>query len=565
MPPDFPTRGSASIRPPAVIARTTTAASPPRASNTSCAIATPSSQGTVGDDPTGADRSAASDSPIPSASALRRYQPRGIAARRSIAVSSASTVAGCSWSVNSVAPIGPSCPRRRSSASRSPITASRQAAATSATPARASVAAASARRRTSRSGWWSSARERLEAVRLDAVTRIERHRDRCHGVVVESPPGTVRSVAAGGEGGLGEPVQRVPALRPPAPEVMPVGRQRRARDGRVVRARRRPARGSAWPTGSAPAAGSRRSGDRAPRRRRDRPRAGARRSPTRRGARRRPAPRGRARPARRARRRAPCPPGGARRRPRRGRPARAARRPCLRRRATGPIARRRPNPKPRRASSAIRRVAAPQRARQSRNRGRRSGLTAPGGDAMPGAARRIVDHTGVADQVAYARYDAPIGPLTLAATEDGLAAIAFGDGGALLDELARVVAPQVRERPERLDPVRRELDEYFAGRRGGVHRAARLVPHDRLPADARSRRSRGSRTARSRRTPTSRPPPGSPARRGPRAAPAGRTRSRWWCRATASCAATGRSAATRATWRAGSTSSATCWRSRASS
>jgi len=78
---------------------------------------------------------------------------------------------------------------------------------------------------------------------------------------------------------------------------------------------------------------------------------------------------------------------------------------------------------------------------------------------------RIEEHTGVATDVFYARYDAPIGPLTLAATEAGLAAVAFGDGAATLDELSRRVSPQVLERPERLDPVRRELDEYFAGRR----------------------------------------------------------------------------------------------------
>ena len=58
----------------------------------------------------------------------------------------------------------------------------------------------------------------------------------------------------------------------------------------------------------------------------------------------------------------------------------------------------------------------------------------------------------------------------------------------------------MRERPARLDQVRRELDEYFAGRAGGVHRPARLVASRpasgaaaqqaiaRIPYGARSRR-----------------------------------------------------------------------------
>jgi methylated-DNA-[protein]-cysteine S-methyltransferase len=71
----------------------------------------------------------------------------------------------------------------------------------------------------------------------------------------------------------------------------------------------------------------------------------------------------------------------------------------------------------------------------------------------------------VRNQISYVRHDAPIGRLTLAATDVGLAAVAFGDGAGTLEELARRVAAQVQERPDRLDVVRRELDAYFAGRR----------------------------------------------------------------------------------------------------
>jgi methylated-DNA-[protein]-cysteine S-methyltransferase len=62
-----------------------------------------------------------------------------------------------------------------------------------------------------------------------------------------------------------------------------------------------------------------------------------------------------------------------------------------------------------------------------------------------------------------ATYEAPIGRLTLLATPAGLAAVAFGDGGELLEEAERRLAPQVLSRPDRLDAVRRELDAYFAG------------------------------------------------------------------------------------------------------
>src|SRR5262249_46161162 len=92
----------------------------------------------------------------------------------------------------------------------------------------------------------------------------------------------------------------------------------------------------------------------------------------------------------------------------------------------------------------------------------------PGREIPRHADRRIRKHgghdTGVAIEVSYTRYDAPVGPLLLAATDTGLAAIAFGDGADTLDELARRVTPDLQERPERLDAVRRELDAYFAGR-----------------------------------------------------------------------------------------------------
>jgi methylated-DNA-[protein]-cysteine S-methyltransferase len=76
------------------------------------------------------------------------------------------------------------------------------------------------------------------------------------------------------------------------------------------------------------------------------------------------------------------------------------------------------------------------------------------------------DAEGLID-VAYARYDAPVGELLLAATPRGLVKVSFDveDPDVALARLASDVSPRILERPARLDAARRELDEYFAGRR----------------------------------------------------------------------------------------------------
>ncbi|HET6775200.1 MAG TPA: methylated-DNA--[protein]-cysteine S-methyltransferase [Acidimicrobiales bacterium] len=67
--------------------------------------------------------------------------------------------------------------------------------------------------------------------------------------------------------------------------------------------------------------------------------------------------------------------------------------------------------------------------------------------------------------VAWTVEDTPIGPLALAATPVGLVRVGFGHEDEMLDELASHVSPRVVRLPARLDAVRRQLDEYFAGRR----------------------------------------------------------------------------------------------------
>jgi methylated-DNA-[protein]-cysteine S-methyltransferase len=70
--------------------------------------------------------------------------------------------------------------------------------------------------------------------------------------------------------------------------------------------------------------------------------------------------------------------------------------------------------------------------------------------------------------VAYARLDSPVGTLVLASTPQGLARLAYVDEGqeeAVMEDIAARLSPRMLAAPRRLDEPRRELDEYFAGRR----------------------------------------------------------------------------------------------------
>jgi methylated-DNA-[protein]-cysteine S-methyltransferase len=80
---------------------------------------------------------------------------------------------------------------------------------------------------------------------------------------------------------------------------------------------------------------------------------------------------------------------------------------------------------------------------------------------------RRADAEGLID-VAYTSVESPLGPLVVAATPKGLVRVSYTEfrgEDEVLEELARRVSPRVLEAPARLDPVRRELDEYFEGRR----------------------------------------------------------------------------------------------------
>jgi len=83
------------------------------------------------------------------------------------------------------------------------------------------------------------------------------------------------------------------------------------------------------------------------------------------------------------------------------------------------------------------------------------------------AAARFAAHAPA--DVHYALVDSPVGTLVAASTAHGLATLSYADrfGGpdGALDWVAARLSPRMLEAPARLDDVRRELDEYFAGRR----------------------------------------------------------------------------------------------------
>jgi methylated-DNA-[protein]-cysteine S-methyltransferase len=82
------------------------------------------------------------------------------------------------------------------------------------------------------------------------------------------------------------------------------------------------------------------------------------------------------------------------------------------------------------------------------------------------ALTRRASAAGLID-VAVGSVDSPVGALLVAVTRGGVLRVAFPDEppDAVLQELADAVSPRVLEDPRRLERLRRELDEYFEGRR----------------------------------------------------------------------------------------------------
>jgi methylated-DNA-[protein]-cysteine S-methyltransferase len=94
---------------------------------------------------------------------------------------------------------------------------------------------------------------------------------------------------------------------------------------------------------------------------------------------------------------------------------------------------------------------------------------APARDVVEAAASRFVktaEKEKLAD-VVFARVDSPFGELLVAATPKGVVQLSLHgyDQDETLEALSRKISPRVLESPGRLDRVRKELDEYFAGKR----------------------------------------------------------------------------------------------------
>jgi methylated-DNA-[protein]-cysteine S-methyltransferase len=89
-----------------------------------------------------------------------------------------------------------------------------------------------------------------------------------------------------------------------------------------------------------------------------------------------------------------------------------------------------------------------------------------GAEAATGRLLARAEAEGLLD-VAFTTIDSPFGELLAAATPRGLVRLAYDmtPKETVLEQLAATVSPRVMEAPARLDPLRRQLEEYFEGRR----------------------------------------------------------------------------------------------------
>ena len=99
----------------------------------------------------------------------------------------------------------------------------------------------------------------------------------------------------------------------------------------------------------------------------------------------------------------------------------------------------------------------------------RSASLPPGDAGAAAAAGQLLaraEEEGLVE-VAYGAVESPFGDLLAAVTPRGLLRLSYDPSrnDAVLEQIAEKVSPRVLEAPDRLDFVRRELDEYFEGRR----------------------------------------------------------------------------------------------------
>jgi methylated-DNA-[protein]-cysteine S-methyltransferase len=99
---------------------------------------------------------------------------------------------------------------------------------------------------------------------------------------------------------------------------------------------------------------------------------------------------------------------------------------------------------------------------------------APSGGDFDRAVQGLIsraERDGLID-VAYASVDSPFGELVVAKTDRGVVRLALPterghrmSPDSVLEDLATQISPRVLESPRRLDEERRELEDYFAGKR----------------------------------------------------------------------------------------------------
>jgi methylated-DNA-[protein]-cysteine S-methyltransferase len=91
------------------------------------------------------------------------------------------------------------------------------------------------------------------------------------------------------------------------------------------------------------------------------------------------------------------------------------------------------------------------------------GAAAAAADASARLADRA-DREGLAE-IGYATFETPLGVAVIAATRLGLVRVGLPNERPerVLEDLAAELSPRIVELPKRLDPARRELDEYFEG------------------------------------------------------------------------------------------------------
>jgi methylated-DNA-[protein]-cysteine S-methyltransferase len=96
----------------------------------------------------------------------------------------------------------------------------------------------------------------------------------------------------------------------------------------------------------------------------------------------------------------------------------------------------------------------------------RAGKALPGApDAQVAALAERAAREGLVD-ISYGEMDSPLGMLVLAVTDRGLVRLSYADSNeTALQDLAATLSPRILRRPGRTDGVRRELDEYFQGKR----------------------------------------------------------------------------------------------------